>query len=85
VLVLYAVSRVILIGNFQELEEQYVRQNVERARSALFDDLDALDTMLFDWAAWDSTYVFVQNVNAAYINANLVDETFTSARKGALI
>lgn len=80
VLVLYAVSRVILIGNFQELEEQYVRQNVERARSALFDDLDALDTMLFDWAAWDSTYAFVQNVNPAYINANLVDETFTSAR-----
>ncbi len=80
VLALYVVSRIILISNFQDLEEQYVRQNVERARSALFDDLNALDTMLFDWAAWDSTYVFVQDINMAYINSNLVDETFTSAR-----
>ncbi|HDQ73407.1 MAG TPA: PAS domain S-box protein [Chloroflexi bacterium] len=80
VLVLYVVSRVILIGNFQELEEQYVHRDVERARSALFDEIAALDMMLFDWAAWDSTYDFIQDINTEYITSNLVDETFISTR-----
>ncbi len=80
VLVLYFVSRVILLGSFAELEEQYACRDVERAQSALFDELAALDTMVFDWAAWDDTYTFIKDANEEYIQSNLVDETFISIR-----
>jgi len=79
-LVLYAASRTILLDGFAELEEQHTRQNVERARSALLDELSVLDTMVFDWAAWDDTYTFIKDANEEYIESNLVDETFTSPR-----
>ena len=78
--ILYATSRIILLGSFAELEEQHTRQNVERALSALSDDLSTLDTMVFDWASWDDTYVFIEDANEDYIESNLVDETFVDPR-----
>ena len=85
VLMLYLVSRVILLGSFAELEEQYARRDVERVLSALSDELAALDTMLFDWAAWDDTYIFIEDANEEYIVSNLVDETFTSPRLNLML
>ncbi len=85
VLMLYLVSRVILLGSFAELEEQYARRDVERVLSALSDELAALDTMVFDWAAWDDTYTFIEDANEEYIVSNLVDETFTSPRLNLML
>ena len=85
VLMLYLVSRVILLGSFAELEEQYARRDVERVLSALSDELAALDTLLFDWAAWDDTYTFIEDANEEYIESNLVDETFTSPRLNLML
>jgi len=85
VLMLYFVSRVILMGSFAELEEQYARRDVERALTALFGELAALDTMVFDWAAWDDTYVFIKDANKEYIASNLVDGTFTSVRLNLML
>jgi len=78
--ILYAASRIILLGSFAALEEQYTRHNVEQALNALFDDFSALDTIAFDWAAWDDTYVFIEDANEDYIQSNLVDETFVDLR-----
>ncbi len=85
VLMLYLVSRVILLGSFAELEERYARRDVERVLSALSDELAALDTMVFDWAAWDDTYTFIEDANEEYIESNLVDETFTSSRLNLML
>ncbi len=38
-----------------------------------------LDIFTRDWAAWDNTYEFIQDVNQDYIEANLVASTFSSA------
>jgi PAS domain S-box-containing protein len=78
--VLYTTSRIILLSSFAGLEEQHTRQNVERALSALSDELYVLDTMVFDWASWDDTYAFIEDANEDYIESNLVDETFVDPR-----
>ncbi|MDY7077969.1 MAG: CHASE4 domain-containing protein [Chloroflexota bacterium] len=80
IMILYAASRITLLGSFTELENQFVRRDVGRATSALTGELDALDAVLFDWAAWDDTYRFIKDGNEAYIESNFVDETFTSIR-----
>jgi len=80
IVILYFISRIVLLSGFANLEEQHTHQNVERALSALFDEIANLDTMVFDWAAWDDTYAFIEDGNEEYIRSNLVDETFTSPR-----
>jgi len=85
ILSLYFISHTIVLNSFSELEEQHVEQNVERARSAIQDDISDIDTMTYDWAAWDDTYTFIENKNEEYIKSNLVDETFTGSRLNLIL
>lgn len=78
ILALYATSRVILLSSFAELEEQTTQQNVERALTALSEELSALDTTASDWASWDDTYEFMGDKNSEYVESNLVDDTFVA-------
>jgi len=45
--------------SFQEVENQNAQQMVGRADKALNDDVQSLNTLNHDWAAWDDTYNFV--------------------------
>jgi len=85
VLMLYLIARVILMESFTELEEQYVHLDVQRAQSALSDELAALDTLLSDWAAWDDTYTFIVDTNEEYIASNLADKAFTDFRLNLIL
>ena len=80
VVILYLVSRSILIGSFAELEEQDTHQNVERVLTALSGDVSILDATVGDWASWDDTYAFIKDTNTDYIETNLVDGTFAELR-----
>ena len=78
IVVLYAASRTILMRGFDTLEQDYIRQDVGRVRSALLGKLDDLEIIVADWAPWDDTYEFVQDGNAEYIDSNLMGDTFTN-------
>ena len=78
VVILYAVSRMTLLGAFAELQESYVRQNLGRALRALSRELTSLESVANDWASWDDTYAFMVNGDNRYIESNLVDGTFTT-------
>jgi len=85
IVVLYATSRIILLGSFAELEERDTRWNVERALSALSDELSVLDTTINDWAARDDTYAFIENPDESYIQSNLIDGTFITLRLNLML
>ena len=85
IVVLYAISRLIMLENFAELEEQHTRQDVEQALSALSRELSSLDTMTYDWSAWDDTYAFIKDANTEYIKSNLVDGTFADLRLNLML
>jgi len=85
VTVLYQAFQSVFLESFARLEEQFVRRNVERALDALDNDIATLDGTAVDWAAWDDTYVFVQDANAAYVRANLSAETFKNLRINHLL
>jgi sensor domain CHASE-containing protein len=80
IVILYATSRIILLGSFVELEEQNTSRNVERALNALSNELSILDATNSDWALWDDTYTFIEDADEDYIQSNLVDGTFTGLR-----
>ncbi|PSB05418.1 multi-sensor hybrid histidine kinase, partial [filamentous cyanobacterium Phorm 46] len=85
ILVLYATASTILLHDFQNLETQYVRQDVARALDALDDDLSSLDTSAQDYAEWDDTYSFVDTRNPNFVKSNFVDSTFVYLRLNLLV
>jgi PAS domain S-box-containing protein len=85
IVVLYATASTILLHDFNNLEAQYVRQDVARALDALDDDLSNLDTSAQDYAEWDDTYSFVDTRNQDFVKSNFVDSTFVSLRLNLLV
>ncbi|MFP4345989.1 MAG: CHASE4 domain-containing protein [Anaerolineales bacterium] len=82
---LYFAVHAILLHSFTELEASEVERNVARARSALFNEISALDAVLFDWAAWNDTYAFVDDLNQDYVESNLLDEAFTPLQLNLMV
>lgn len=76
ILILYAISRFVLLDNFKKLEEENTRRNVARVADAIYANLSNLNITAGDWSAWDDTYAFIQGDLDTYINSNLMDETF---------
>lgn len=85
ILLLYAASKAILLGSFADLEEHYSRRNVTRAVNALHDDVATLNATLRDWAQWDDTYAFIEDINEDYIQSNLTDETFITLKLNVIL
>lgn len=73
----YAAQKQFIMPQFRELEQAWARENMGRAISAIQEELRNLDVLCQDWAAWDDTYAFAQDANPRYVQANLVDATFT--------
>jgi len=76
VILLYAVTKSILLGSFNDLEQRSGRRDVQRILNALSDNVITLNRKAGDWATWDDTYRFVEDVNENYIKVNLPDATF---------
>jgi PAS domain S-box-containing protein len=73
---LYYLSRAILIRGFSALEDEFARQNLDRARSALLNELDTLDHTTSEYGAWDQTYAFVKTRNPSYVQSEFPTTTF---------
>lgn len=74
-----------MLGGLTEFEENGVRQDVQRAESALSNEISGLETKATDWSAWDDTYDFIQDENTEYIKSNLVDSTFINLRLNLMV
>ncbi len=85
IVVLYGLSRTVLLRNFASLESAGTQRNVERAVSALENDLDSLDETVSDYSAWDASRRFVEGRYPAYPDAEYPPTTFERARLGFLV
>ncbi len=73
----YGIQRLIVLPKFIALEREDAKKNMIRCIETLRREIDHLDSYAWDWAAWDSTYEFIETQSEEYIKANLVLETFT--------
>ncbi|MCX5828238.1 MAG: ATP-binding protein [Deltaproteobacteria bacterium] len=83
--VLYFITSNILSKGFDVIEDDSIKNNVERVRSAIDYECEAVDTTAGDYAGWDDTYVFVQKKNEKYINANMNNTTFAQLKVNVVI
>ncbi len=75
---LYVLARLILFNSFVDLEKKEVVRDTQRVVNVLQGDQMELSRTTSDWANWDDTYAFVADVNPAYIESNLGNDTFTT-------
>ncbi len=75
-IMLYFFTQSIMLKSFIDHEAQMASENVNRALNALNNDIDTLETSVIDWAYWDDSYEFANNLNNAYIKSNLPILTF---------
>ncbi|OKY74861.1 MAG: hypothetical protein BM485_11545 [Desulfobulbaceae bacterium DB1] len=71
----------IVLTNFDRIEENFVRNNIARAKATMQEQTRALDTITHDWASWDDTYDYIHNLNKEYEETNIVSDTFSSSAK----
>jgi PAS domain S-box-containing protein len=60
---LYRLARVVLLSGYSTLEADFARQDIDRASSALENEIATLSHTNRDYASWDETYRFVQGKN----------------------
>lgn len=85
VLILYAILWTFLLREFARDDARHAQHGAEQALAVLSDNITNLETTTRDWAAWDDTYVFVQDGNPAYVQSNLSDTTFTTLRLNLML
>lgn len=71
-----ASARFILLKSFSNLEEEYCIKNVQRAFNAVTTEKNNLLSHASDYATWDDTYAFTENLNPAFITSNITPDTF---------
>jgi sensor domain CHASE-containing protein len=72
----FGIQRFIIFPSFLALEREEAVTDVKRSVEALQREINFLDFLVWDWAAWDETYEFIETRSDAYIKANLILETF---------
>jgi PAS domain S-box-containing protein len=85
IILLFFISRNILLESYTDLERQSTQRDVERVLTAYSQELSNLEITAADWAAWDDTYHFVADHNEEYIRSHLTDSTFTALSLNLLL
>lgn len=71
-------STFILRMQFAKLESAEINADAERIIGVLQYELSSLNAIVGDWAPWDDSYDFIQDVNQDYIASNLPTNTFVN-------
>ena len=74
----YLLREWLILPSFENLERAEAQKDLDRSIAAIRNELDHLDKMTGDWAAWDDTYAFVRAPNQEYIRSNLDWDTLES-------
>jgi class 3 adenylate cyclase/sensor domain CHASE-containing protein len=72
------VVQLVIMSSFKKLEIREINRNTSRVNDALKTDLRMMLRMARDYSIWDDTFNFIQNPDQTYIDANIIDTTFTN-------
>ncbi len=85
IVTLYAMSRVIFLDRFAELEKQDTRQSVEQVLGTLSSELSTLDATASDWASRQDTSEFVQTPTEPFPLKTMADELLAGLRLNLIV
>jgi PAS domain S-box-containing protein len=77
---LYALARVVLLRGYSTLEADFARQNMDRASSALANEITTLDQTSSDYSSWNEAYQFLQGKNSHFPSAEFPPSALAQIR-----
>ena len=83
--VVYGSLSIILQRSYTRLEQQDAQRNVQRVGEALNSDLNQMQRLTEDWAAWDDTYQFIEDKNSAFVTSNFQKYAFESLNLNVIV
>ncbi|MFA7290565.1 MAG: CHASE4 domain-containing protein, partial [Melioribacteraceae bacterium] len=75
---LRVISNNLLLESYETIENAKMLRNSIRVESTIKNYQDSLNIQLRDWAQWDDTYQFAQDLNDEYIQSNLQDGSLSN-------
>ncbi len=69
-------ARYIVVDSMDKVERRLAEEGMQGIRAVLESQLTHLARTARDWAFWDATYQFVDDLNKEFIEENLTSETF---------
>ena len=85
VAILYSCLSIVLQRSYAQLEWQDAQRNLERIVEVITSDLEQLQFLTEDWAAWDDAYAFIEDVDPQFIDSNFEDNVFASLELNFII
>ncbi len=79
-----AIDKFFIYPSYVRLENNEAIQNLSRVKEAVNKEIERLDDLCHDWAAWDDTYEFMETGSKDYKDANLNIESFATANVDAV-
>lgn len=68
----------VMLHRFETIEKKDITDHMTRTQNTIQEKIDRLEKIAFDWGVWDDTYVFIEDNNQKYHDANLVEDVFTN-------
>ena len=82
---LYVLSRAVLLGGFSKLENDFASENLERASSALSNEIDTLQHTADQFADSDQTYAYMRGPEPALVQSEFPARTFEQLRVNFIV
>ena len=80
-----ALSGMLVLDSYRDLESQALFENSARAENILARETEALLRVNRDWAFWDDTYAYMDNMSGMYEAVNLQEETLETLHLAAMV
>lgn len=77
--------RFIIARAYEDIEQDEIRAELQKAHNIIQSDLDALDVLLLDWSSWDDTYEFMKTGDRAYLTENLTPNLLETLHLDAIV
>ncbi len=71
------IGHFVVYPGFTRIEKQIARDDANRCIEAITREVYHLNILTKDWAIWDDSYEFIEDLNESYSNSNLNGESFT--------
>ncbi len=86
VLIIMAIgSRYAILSGYFKLEDDEANKNLSRIQNAFFNEINSLERTNQDYAAWDDTYIFTEDLNTNFVTANFTDESLSNLNVNSVL
>jgi sensor domain CHASE-containing protein len=86
ILLLLLISvKYLVLNSYLALEDEDAKEHLQRVDYAFENELDSLEAIAGDYAAWDDTYQFIQSADSRYVTSNLTDDSLAKLRVDLIV